>query len=104
MPQQEGLVCWNCGRPTGLEGSIMRSDACPHCLADLRCCRGCRHFDPFSRFQCRETIDAPVGNKDKANFCDWYQHRDVVKRAGGIRSQTDSKDARKKRFDDLFED
>ena len=104
MDQQSGLMCWNCGRPTGIEGKVVRADACPHCLADLRCCRGCRHFDPLSRFQCRENVDSPIGNKEKSNFCDFYQFRDVVKRPGGIATGTDDKDARRKNFDDLFKD
>ena len=99
-----GLLCWNCGKPTGLEGKIMRSDSCPHCLADMRSCHGCRHFDPTRRFQCRETIDSPVRDKEKRNMCDFFQMRDAVKRPGGISASFDSKDERKKRFNDLFDD
>ena len=101
---EEGLLCWNCGRPTGLEGGVTRSDSCPHCLADLRCCRGCRHWLPGRRFQCKEPVETNVVNKEKNNFCGFFQMRDVVKRPGGITTQTDSKDERRKRFDDLFED
>ena len=101
---QEGLLCWNCGRPTGIVGRVARSDSCDHCLADLRCCRGCRHFEPTRRFQCRETIDVNIPNKEKNNFCDYFQMRDAVKRPGGISSQQDSKESRKRRFDDLFKD
>ena len=100
----EGLICWSCGRPTGLVGGVTRHEACPNCTADLRCCRGCRHFDPTHRFSCREPIDTNIPNKEKANFCDWFQVRQMVKRAGGIKSASDSKDERKKRFDDLFKD
>jgi len=74
------------------------------CLADLRCCRGCRHFDPTRRGQCRENIEKPIANKEKNNFCDFFQMRNVVKKPGGISTQTDSKDDRKKKFDDLFKD
>lgn len=98
-----GLICWNCGKTTGLDGKIMRSDSCPHCLADMRSCHGCRHYDPTRRFQCRETIESPVGNKEKRNMCDFFLVRDAVKRAGGISASVDSKTERKKRFDDLFE-
>ncbi len=104
MNQLSGLLCWNCGKTTGVEGRPTRMDSCPHCLADLRCCRGCRHFDPYSHFQCRETIDAPIRDKEKNNFCDFFAARDAIKRPGGIRDAGDSKDARKKKFDDLFED
>ena len=100
----DGLMCWNCGRPTGIKGKVMRSDSCVDCLADLRCCRGCRHFDPTRRFQCRENIESPIANKEKNNFCDFFQMRDVVKTPGGISSQRDSKEDLKKKFDDLFKD
>ena len=101
---EEGLLCWNCGRTTGIEGRVTRSDSCPHCLADLRCCRGCRHFQPLRRFQCKESVETNIVNKEKNNFCDFFQMRDVVKRPGGITTQTESNDDRQKRFDDLFED
>ena len=64
--KEEGLLCWNCGRPTGVTGSVTRNDQCQNCVAELRSCRGCRHFDPTRRGQCRENIDRTVANKDKA--------------------------------------
>ena len=101
---EAGLLCWSCGRPTGIEGKVTRSDSCPQCLADLRCCRGCRHFDPTRRFQCREVVETNVTNKEKNNFCDFFQMRDAVKRPGGISASRDSKEVHKKKFDDLFDD
>ncbi|MCH8027503.1 MAG: hypothetical protein IID63_05205 [candidate division Zixibacteria bacterium] len=100
----EGLICWNCSKNTGLSGRISRADSCESCLADLRCCRGCRHFDPNRRFQCKESIETNVPNKEKSNFCDFFQARIAFKKQGGVSYQTDSKDERKKNFDDLFED
>ncbi|MFZ5981237.1 MAG: hypothetical protein ACOYVF_11460 [Candidatus Zixiibacteriota bacterium] len=100
----EGLLCWNCGSPTGIRDKVSRADACVKCMADLRCCRGCRHFDPTRRFQCKEPIETNIPNKEKANFCEFFQMRNVVKRPGGISHQTDNKEERKKRFDDLFKD
>jgi len=82
----------------------MRADACPECLADLRCCRGCRHFDPTARWQCRETIDAPIPIKEKSNFCDYFQARLAMHSHGRKPSPRDSKDERRKKFDDLFDD
>jgi len=101
---ESGLLCWNCGRPTGIEGRVFRSDSCPHCMADLRCCRGCRHWQPGRRFQCKESIETNIVQKEKNNFCDFFQMRDVIKRPGGIRTQTDRKKDYRKGFDDLFKD
>jgi len=98
-----GLLCWSCGKPTGIEDKVMRADACTHCMADLRCCRGCRHFDPTRRFQCRENIEHNIPNKERSNMCDFFQMRTAIKRSGGVSTHTpDSKDARRKKFDDLF--
>ena len=97
--REEGLLCWGCGRPTGIKGSVTRHDQCQNCQADLRTCRGCRHFDPT-----RQNIDHAVRNKDKANFCDFFQVRQVIKTAGGIKSRVDDKDSRRQKFDDLFKD
>ncbi len=102
--QEKGLLCWKCGKPTGIVDRVTRMDTCVHCMADLRCCRGCRHFDPNSHLQCREHIDTPVRDKEKNNFCDYFQMRDAVKRPGGIHAPTNSKEDLKKRFDDLFND
>lgn len=100
----DGLICWSCGRPTGITGAVHRNDECDSCMVSLRTCRGCRHFDPNRRYQCRETIDHLVKDKEKANFCDMFQMRNVIKGPGGISTQTDSKDSRQDRFDDLFND
>lgn len=101
---ETGLICWNCGRPTGLTGTIGRQESCLHCTADLRCCRGCRHFDPTCPKQCREPIDTGIPNKEKSNFCDWFQVRKMIKGQGGISGPDDSKSDRKQQFDDLFND
>ncbi len=101
---EKGLLCWNCGRATGIEGKVTRVDQCTECMADLRCCRGCRHFDPHRRAQCKEPVEKPIVNKEKSNFCDFFQMRNVVKKPGGVSTQTESKEDRKKAFDDLFDD
>ena len=100
----EGLLCWNCSKNTGIKGRVTRNDFCPHCQADLRCCRGCKQFDPTRRFHCREPIETSIVNKEKSNFCDFYQVREAYKTAGGVSYQKDTKDSKKKRFDDLFDD
>ena len=102
--KSEGLLCWSCGKPTGIVGRVMRSDQCPSCDADLKCCRGCRHFDPSRNRQCKENIDSYVADKEKNNLCDYFQMRDATKIGGGVSHQVNAKDAKKKNFDDLFKD
>ena len=95
------LSCWHCGHQTDIGGKPARTDHCNSCLADLRCCRGCRFYDPLAARRCRERIDETVKIKDKANFCDYFQPRVVGARA---LNQLSAKEERKKAFDDLFDD
>lgn len=51
-----------------------------------------------------ESVEHNIVNKEKSNFCDFFQMRNVIKGKGGMTNQRDSKDIRKKSFDDLFND
>lgn len=95
------LTCWNCGKKTDVTAKPTRLDHCSACLADLKCCRGCRFFDPHAARQCRERVNDTVKIKDKSNFCDFFQARVI-----GAKRQDKmaDKDSRKNAFDDLFSD
>jgi hypothetical protein len=72
----EGRVCWKCGASLeGLPRSFGRRDECPACRADLHVCRMCRHFDPRVSKACREPVAEEVKDKERSNFCDWFQER-----------------------------
>ena len=65
-------MCWKCGKPLVLDGTVSRSDVCPSCGADVRSCKNCRFYDPGAHYDCRETIDELVKDKERANFCGWF--------------------------------
>jgi len=72
----EGLVCWRCGASLeALPVPFGRRDECPSCRADLHVCRMCRHYDPRVSKACREPVAEEVKDKDRSNFCDWFQAR-----------------------------
>ena len=52
---------------------VRYSDECPSCKKILHSCRCCSFYSPDSHFGCRETIDEPVWDKEKANFCDYFR-------------------------------
>ena len=54
--------------------------------------------------QCRENIRTPVKDKEKNNFCDFFQKRDATKTPGGMGAAGGGKNDLKKRFDNLFDD
>lgn len=68
--------CWQCGRV--LEGMILpvsRREVCEACNAEIHVCRQCRHFDARVASQCREERAEDVSDKQRANFCDYYDPR-----------------------------
>lgn len=69
-------LCWKCGVPLqNLSLPLTRWAECPHCQAELHICRSCVFFDPKVAKQCREPIAEEVMDKQRANFCDYFQLR-----------------------------
>jgi hypothetical protein len=55
------------------ETNLVRSESCPKCMADLRCCKMCFFYDPKCYNECKETIAERIVEKEKANFCDHFK-------------------------------
>lgn len=68
------LVCWKCGAsPADLPAHLGRREVCPSCGADLHVCRMCRFYDPGVSRACREPVAEPVADKERANFCGYFE-------------------------------
>jgi hypothetical protein len=39
---------------------------------ELRVCLNCVRHDPRAAYECREPRAEPVLEKDRANFCEWF--------------------------------
>jgi len=92
--------CWACG--TGLPfvryAAVPREAECPKCGRDLHACRNCRHYDPGVNNKCREPNAEWVTDRERANFCEFFQLTEAPLGGGG---QDRSIEARKK-LEDLF--
>jgi len=71
------MICWKCKKEIEVE-KITRTTECPLCHADLHCCKNCKFFSPGNHFDCKETVDEVIVDKDKSNFCDFFQLKDSV--------------------------
>lgn len=69
------LYCFNCGEKNEIADKPTRSDCCISCMADLRSCKNCEHYDANAWNECRETSAERVTEKEKANFCDYFNAR-----------------------------
>jgi hypothetical protein len=95
--------CHHCGREVKLLSELQRTDGCPFCYSDLKCCLNCRFFDPALANQCREPQADLVTEKAKANFCEFFAFLEIseLSRPGMGGSQSD-KDRARSAFGSLF--
>ena len=62
-------------------------DECSTCGADLHACRNCAHHDPSAYNECREPSAERVGDRERANRCDYFTPGGRVGGRGGARSK-----------------
>jgi hypothetical protein len=68
------LVCWKCGASlAALPLPLGRLAECLACRAELHVCRICEFYDPRVAKACREPMAEEVQDKERANFCDYFQ-------------------------------
>jgi hypothetical protein len=97
----EPMNCFKCGTPYPVTvDRIGRTAACPKCDADLHCCRNCRHYSPAAHNACAEPKAEWVREKDRSNFCDYFEPRRGGPGSSGSGDQSQA-DARA-RFENLF--
>lgn len=113
-PRMVGTVtrarCPNCGTP--LLPGFDPNGQCPHCHADLHCCKQCLHFDTAARFECTQPITERIPKKDGKNDCSFYAFRMTVEKdtspsapvtsTSAPAAATTRPSAARKAFDDLF--
>jgi len=66
------VTCFKCGKAIP-EINLGRQDSCESCGSATRCCRNCRHYDRSANNECREEQAGRQVDKEKGNFCEWFQ-------------------------------
>ena len=74
--------CFNCGHQTSPSEPIGFESTCVKCGEDLHICRNCLHFDPLARWECRQTLPAPVRSKNTRNPCELFTPQTVLDATG----------------------
>ena len=90
------MNCVFCKGKISISDKVKRSDACPHCDMDLKCCKQCKFYDPHSYNECREVSAERVVDKERANFCEYFVPR------GSAYTRADGVQATKKALEALF--
>ncbi|MGK0298251.1 MAG: hypothetical protein ACI9XC_001869 [Gammaproteobacteria bacterium] len=93
------LSCWKCG--ASLADALLplsRLSKCKSCNTDLHVCRLCQFFDTTVNNSCREPIAEKVTDKQKKNFCGYFQPSTSSYKTDDLSKQT----AAKNQLDALF--
>ena len=67
------LICRQCNTENQISNKLGFREECMKCGQDLHACNHCEFFDPKVYNECRETSADPVKEKDRANYCDYYE-------------------------------
>ena len=94
--QPRTIQCFSCHNTWKFVPPLGRRDECPKCHADARICRNCRFYDRGAHHECRESQAEWVKEKEKGNFCGYF---DAVEKTGAAAAQDG--DAKQK-LDALF--
>ncbi len=66
------VVCFSCQKPVDVIERVGFREECA-CGADLHACKCCSFYDPKVYNECRETSADVVREKERANYCDFFQ-------------------------------
>jgi hypothetical protein len=70
------LVCWKCGISLAdFTLPLRRLEECRQCHAELHVCKMCEWYSTAVAKHCREPVAEEVKDKQRANFCDYFQPR-----------------------------
>ena len=72
MSNQTSGSCWNCGQSLG-ESDYFRESTCPGCRKYTHVCKNCRFYAPGRPNSCLEPIADAVLDKERANFCGYFE-------------------------------
>ncbi len=68
-------VCHFCATQIASPREVYRSTTCTSCGRDLKICLNCKFYSPGAHWDCAESVDEPVNEKDRANFCTFFTFR-----------------------------
>lgn len=95
-------ACHFCGAALDERAPVFRASTCPSCSKELKICLNCRFYSKGAHWECLESIPEPVRDKERSNFCDYFQFRDEAGR--GKNRDTERHTKAKQDFGRLFGD
>ncbi|MYE07481.1 MAG: hypothetical protein F4X95_01840 [Oligoflexia bacterium] len=76
--------CHQCSKTTQLEHKVSFREECPHCGSDLHICLNCRFYDKAAYNECKEPSAERVGDKERNNYCEYFDPTEKGKKSGSL--------------------
>lgn len=96
-------MCHVCGEPLDRDRKPGFNETCAACGRDVHVCLACVFHSPGAHWDCRETVDSHVLDKDRRNHCDWFATNPRYhSRTAGMTGLRDKAVEARKGFDSLF--
>lgn len=92
------MHCPHCLKELALDSKIPFRETCPHCVRDLHCCLACVFHDKGCSNECREPQADRVLDKEKANYCEYFQFAKKAVSGQGVDPAAEAK----RRLEELF--
>ena len=67
------VSCWSCGLTWEFSPPLARGELCLGCRRDAKVCLNCKFYDRHANRECLESQADLVKDKEKSNFCDWFE-------------------------------
>ncbi|MBL7665553.1 MAG: hypothetical protein JNM93_10505 [Bacteriovoracaceae bacterium] len=69
------VKCFRCQKELDYKAGqkVARNEDCEFCSFDLHSCKMCIFYEKSAYNECRESNAERVTEKEKANFCDYFQ-------------------------------
>jgi len=80
------IYCFQCSAQLTFGHTPGRREECSNCGADVHVCRNCKNYDKNAYNECREPQAEVVKERDRANFCDFFELGGI---GGGVDKQKD---------------
>jgi hypothetical protein len=96
-------MCYACGAPLKYDGKPGFNDVCDTCGKDMHVCRMCRFYVYQAHWECSETVDEHVVDKEKRNHCEYFVVDKKYYASAAPHRTIDGDDAMRK-FNALFGD
>src|SRR5262245_42973894 len=68
------LKCYRCRRIVSPDSRSTPHGVCPFCSTAFHCCMNCLYYDESSPYKCSESAADWVPDKEKANFCQYFEY------------------------------